>query len=368
MSSAALTDNKEASEKAAAPQASAMPQAPAAPKKNNRSRIIAIVAGVAVGIGAFVYLSHRGKESTDDAFIEGHIVQISPKIAERVDKVLVDDNAIVKAGDPLVELDPLDNMALVAQAEANLASSQAKLIQAQAQLKSAEAGFEQARADIQQEQASSENSDKELTRSTDLRKSGAIAQREYDTALMEQQSARASLVSKQKKALAAESDVKVANAAVQSAQAMVRQAEALMQTAKLRISYTHITAPQSGRVTRKNVEPGNYVQAGSPLMAIVSNDVWVVANFKETQLDEMRPGQRVDIRVDAYPDLQVTGHVDSIQSGTGSRFSLLPSENATGNYVKVVQRVPVKIVLDPLPQGSPILGPGMSVIPTVHVN
>jgi membrane fusion protein (multidrug efflux system) len=137
--------------------------------------------------------------------------------------------------------------------------------------------------------------------------------------------------------------------------------------AALRLSFTHITAPEAGRVTRRTIEEGAYVQVGQALMTVVPNDFWVVANFKETQLDTVRPGQPVDIRVDAYPELRLRGHVDSVQAGTGARFSLLPPENATGNYVKVVQRVPVKIVFDQLPHDPTLLGPGMSVVPTIRV-
>ena len=146
------------------------------------------------------------------------------------------------------------------------------------------------------------------------------------------------------------------------------QAQAILDSARLRLSYTKIYAPTDGRVTRKNVEPGSSVQTGATLLAIVPSDTWVVANFKETQLDDMRPGQPVDIHVDAYPSLDLHGRVESIQSGTGSRFSLLPSENATGNFVKVVQRVPVKIFITDLPKDAPELTPGMSVVPTVHVD
>jgi membrane fusion protein, multidrug efflux system len=184
---------------------------------------------------------------------------------------------------------------------------------------------------------------------------------------MEALSSRAAFDGKRQSALSAQSSVKVRAAEVKAAEAQIVQAQAVLASAMLRLSYTRILAPTTGRITRKNVEPGSYVQTGSALFAIVPPDVWVVANFKETQLDQMRPGQPVDVRIDAYPSLDLHGKVESIQSGTGSRFSLLPSENATGNYVKVVQRVPVKILLD-LPKDAPELTPGMSVVPTVHVD
>ena len=330
-------------------------------------RAILIGTGVALVIVAVVfYLVHRGKESTDDSFIEAHVIQISPQIAERVEKVHVDDNQIVKKGELLVELDSQNEVVLFETARANLASSQAKLTQAQAQLDATTADLAQAHADTDQAKANADNAAKDLTRNSELRQSGAIAQREYDTSQMQALSSKAAFASKQQGALAAESQIKVVQAEVKAAEAQVVQAEAMVDAARLRLSYTKIYAPTAGRVTRKNVEPGSYVQAGAALLAVVPPEVWVVANFKETQLDEMRPGQPVDIHIDAYPSLKLTGHVDSIQSGTGSRFSLLPSENATGNYVKVVQRVPVKIAID-LPKDAPELTPGMSVVPTVHV-
>lgn len=310
---------------------------------------------------------NHGKESTDDAFIEAHIVQISPEISERVLKVCVDDNQMIQKGDLLVELDPRNNQALYAQAEANLATSQAKLVQAQAQLTTAEADLAQSQSDVIEAQANADNAAKELTRSTELRVRGVIAQREFDNAQAEKLSSQAGLLGKQKKVLGSTSDIKVAEAAVTAAEAQVKQGEALLETARLRLSFTKIYAPESGLVTRKNVEPGNYVQTGNALMAIVPDEYWVIANYKETQLSHMRPGQSVDIKLDAYPWLKLHGHVDSIQAGTGSRFSLLPAENATGNFVKVVQRVPVKIVLDALPKDTPQLAPGMSAVPTVYV-
>jgi membrane fusion protein (multidrug efflux system) len=347
-----------------------MPKPAPAPGKpaRPRRRLLLLGLGIVAVIGATaVYLAHRGKESTDDAFIEAHVVTISPQISERVDRVLVKDNEVVKKGDLLVELDPLNEQVLYETAKANLASSEAKLVQANAQAKAASADLAQARADVQQAQANADNAAKELTRSAELRKTGAIAQREYDNALAQALSTKAELSSKQQSALSSESTVKVRAAEVNAARASLDQARALLDAAKLRLSYTKIHAPESGRVTRKNVEPGSYVQTGNALLAIVPPETWVVANFKETQLTRMRPGQHVEIRVDAYPSLRLEGVVDSIQSGTGSRFSLLPAENATGNFVKVVQRLPVKIAFVNVPKNAPLLAPGMSVEPTVFV-
>ena len=324
----------------------------------------AVLAALVIGTGH--YLESRVRESTDDAFIEARVMQISPKISEKVLRVLVSDNQMVKRGDLLVELDPRDTQALVNQAKANLDSSDAKLEEAKARLSADRAGHAQALADVNEAKALADNAGQESVRSKSLRKSGAIAQREFDQTMAGELSTKAVLMSKQQKAIVAESGVKVAEAAVVAAEAMVKQSRALLDTTQLRMDNTKIFSPGTGRVTRKNVETGNFVQPGNALMAVVEPEVWVVANFKETQLARMRPGQPVEVRVDSYPNLRLKGKVDSIQSGTGSRFSLLPPENATGNYVKVVQRVPVNIRLD-VPEGSPLLAPGMSVSPSVLV-
>ena len=309
---------------------------------------------VALGFGVRHFLKTRKLESTDDAFIESHVMQVSPKISEKVLRVLVEDNQVVERGALLVELDPRDTQALVNQAKANLDSSLAKVAEAKAQLAAVRAGQAQAVADVNESRALADNAGKESVRSKTLRKSGAIAQREFDQMMASELSTKAALASKEQKALAAESSIQVSVAAVASAEAMVEQARALLDTTRIRMDNTKIFAPGDGRITRKNVEVGNFVQPGNALMAIVSPDVWVVANFKETQLARVHPG------------LSLKGKIDSIQDGTGSRFSLLPPENATGNYVKVVQRIPVKILID-LPAGSPLLEPGMSVTPFVQV-
>ena len=332
-----------------------------------RGKIIAAIAISSVVLFAGrSYLLHRGSETTDDAFIESHVMQVSSKIPEKVARVHVSDNQMVEAGQLLVELETRDTQALVNQARANLVSSEAKLDQARAQAEAEQSSQAQCQADVGEAKATSDNAEQELERAKSLRKSGAISQREFDQTLAKALSTKSALASKQQKACGAESGVKVAQASVASAKAMVDQSKALLDMAELRLSNTKIFAPEAGRVTRKNVEPGNYVHAGTPLMAVVSPQVWVVANFKETQLASMREGQSAEVEVDSYPGLRIPGRIDSIQAGTGSRFSLLPPENATGNYVKVVQRVPVKIALE-IPPDAPLLAPGMSVSPTVRV-
>jgi len=347
------------------PDASSPDPEPKPKRRLQRRYFVAIFVIVAVAVGVTLFVN-RGMESTDDAFVEAHVLQVSPQIAGQVSKVYVDDNQEVKAGDLLVEIDPRDNQAIYDSAAANLASAEAKYAQAQAQLNISQAALQQAKFDVENAQANADNTDKELKRSQELRTRGVISQQDLDNADTAQRTSKATLDGRNKRVIAADAEVTMNQAAVKSGQAQIELAKAMLETARLRLSYNKIYAPQDGRVTRKNVEPGNYVQTGSALMAVVPHDVWVVANYKETQLNHMRQGQPVDIKIDAYPSLHLQGRVESIQKGTGARFSLLPSENATGNYVKVVQRVPVKIVFEHLPSDAPILAPGMSVIPVVN--
>src|SRR6476620_2605237 len=271
-----------------------------------------ILAIVGIGYGAFAMFHSFTHESTDDAFVDAHIILTAPKIAGRVAAVHITDNQDVKKGDLLIEIDPADAEAALAQARAKLGHDEA------AQLKA----------------------DQDLKRQQDLFGKGAISPQDRDTAIQ--------------------------NAATTKAD--VQTDKAAIQQAELNLNYTKIFAPEDGRVTKKAVEAGDYVQVGQDLFALVMPERWTTANFKETQLRNMRPGQRAEVSVDAYPDHPLRGHVDSIQAGSGARFSLLPPENATGNYVKVVQRVPVKIVLDEQPDVQRVLGPGMSVVPTVAVS
>jgi membrane fusion protein (multidrug efflux system) len=249
--------------------------------------------------------------STDDATIEAHVIPVSAKIAGHVARVLIDDNQVVKAGDVLAEIDPRDFQTRLDQARGKVASGRAEAAKTDADLKRAQALFSRDEASKQ--------------------------------------------------------DLEHAQAAGDAAKAELSQSDAALRQAELDLSYAKIVAPEAGRVTRKALEPGAYVSVGQPVLALVPAESWVVANFKETQLTRMRVGQAADIRVDAYPDQRLHGHVDSIQDGTGARFSLLPAENATGNFVKVVQRVPVKIVLDDKPTGGRVLAPGMSVEATVDL-
>jgi membrane fusion protein (multidrug efflux system) len=289
-----------------------MAETASSPEKKKKIVRIAIIAGSAlVLIGLVLFFLSSGRESTDDAFIEAHIIPISPKVAGSVQHVYVKDNQKVKAGELLVDIDDRDYVAALAEARAKVAQAEA----------------EAARA------------------STDAARYAAIYKKDG--------------ISKQV--------LDQAHAAARTTQAKLESERAAAQKAELDLSYTKLVAPQDGQVTRKAIEPGAYVQVGQIVLAIVGADVWVTANFKETQITHIRPGQPVRIKVDTYPGKAFEGHVDSIQAGTGERFSLMPPENATGNYVKVVQRVPVKIVFDRPNDQNVLLAPGMSVVPSVQI-
>jgi membrane fusion protein (multidrug efflux system) len=323
--------------------------------------VIAAVAAIVV----LWWLHARQYESTDDAFIDAHIVLVAPQVAGRVQQVLVKDNQDVSKGQLLVKIDPADYQVALDQSQAALAEAQGKLAQAQAQKSVADANAAQAQAQVQVVQANARNAQQELNRYQQLSRA-AVSQQQLDNATAAATSSAAQVQAAQKQAAAAAAQANAAVTAITTAKAAVASAQAKIDQAKLMLSYTQIHASEAGLVTRKSVVPGNYIQVGQQLMAIVPHEVWVTGNYKETQLANMRPGQPVEISVDAFPDLDLHGHVDSIQAGSGAVFSLLPPQNATGNYVKVVQRVPVKITFDSLPD-QPRLAPGMSVEPTVKV-
>ena len=342
------------------------------PAKTKRRRPLLLALGAVALLGAGIYggrafVHARHYEGTDDAFVEGHVVQVSPKVAAHVVAVLFDDNQEVKRGQTLVELDPRDFAVAVEVAEANLLAARGRLAQAEAQGLVARAGAEQARAEIASAEATNENAAADLARNRDLNRQHVIDRREFDTSNAGAKGAAAALEATRQRAAGAQAQITLAGAQVQAARAEVTQGEAGVRQAQLNLGYCTITAPADGRVARKSVEPGNYAQPGQALLAVVQHDVWVVANFKETQLADMRPGQPVELWVDAFPGRPLRGHVESLQLGTGSRFSLLPPENATGNYVKVVQRNPTKIVFDEPADTLDRLAPGMSVEPEVRV-
>ena len=339
-----------------------------APKKSHRRRNIAVgIAAliVAAAVGTYYLEFVAPYESTDDAFIDAHVTPIAPQVSGRVEKVLVRDNQFVNAGDVLVQIDPSNYQAKLDQERANFSSAKSRLGQANAQLSVDQAKVQQETANVVAAEAEAKRADADSKRYRAIGTSG-VSESQIDLADTQARSADAEVIVAHNKELAAESQVTLDQANIETASAAVKSSEAAVRQAELDLSYTQVTAHEPGYVTHRTVEADAYVQPGQALLAIVPKDVWVVANFKETQLNLMRPGQPVTLKVDAYPGTKFTGHVDSIQAGAGARFSLLPPENASGNYVKVVQRVPVKIVLDST-DTQHILGPGMSVVPEVRV-
>ena len=311
--------------------------------------------------------------TTDDAYTDGHAITIAPQVSGSVVALHVSDNQRVKAGDVLIEIDPRAYAAARDQAqgslqvaEAQLANSRinlewarieypAKLAAAQAQLASAQAAWFKADADARRQRG--------LPRQ-------ATTQQDIDNANAALKSADAQVDQAQatlRQADMVQQFVGEAEAQVRQLEAQVTLAKAQLDQATLNLSWTKVVAPQDGWITKRNVEQGNYVQAGQSIFSIVTPDIWITANFKESQLARMHPGQLVDISVDAYPDLKLTGHLDSIQLGSGARFTAFPPENATGNFVKIVQRIPVKIVIDSGLNPDLPLPLGLSVEPTIHL-
>jgi len=321
-------------------------------------------------------------ESTDDAFIAAHVVSIAPRIAGQVSAVHVLDNEMVHSNELLVEIDPADYSTSVTQkqssadaAAANYRSFLAALELMNEKVTTAKATADESKADADAAQATDARAQSDFQRFTELRKQNTISAQEFDAAQAAVGEADANLAAARQKAIAdtskideSRAELAATEAAVSVALAQLRLAEANVQAAQLDLSYTKVHAPCDGRVTRKAVEAGDYVQIGQQLMSLVPTDVWVIANFKESQLRKMKPGQPVSVEIDALGGRTFRARVDSVQAGSGAAFSLLPPENATGNYVKVVQRVPVKILFDePLPADH-TFGPGLSVTPSVRVS
>jgi len=339
------------------------------PRKPRRlaAAAILLLASAAIGSAGAWWWHSRAFETTDNAFITSHVTSVSPQVGGRVLEVLVEDNQKASAGDVLIRLDKAPFRVKADQARANLNEAKEKLQEARSQHQVALAAADQARADAASVEAQAANAATDLKRYKNLVASGAVSQQAHDNAETQARTSSSALLSARKHLAAAEAQASLAATQILTAQAGVEKNSAALDQAMLDLSYTEIKAQVPGRVTKKSVEPGDYVQTGQAVLGLVQDDFWVVANFKETQLRDMRPGQPVSITVDAYPGQEFQGHVDSLQAGTGAAFSLLPPENATGNYVKVVQRVPVKIVFDLLRGDVWHLAAGMSVIPQVKV-
>jgi membrane fusion protein (multidrug efflux system) len=328
--------------------------------------IVCVIAGLAHGTKKISYgLAHEG---TDDAFVEGVIVLISSEVKGRVTKVLVSDNQVVQPGDALVEIFPADYGNLVQARQDALSRMRAEYQEIQASIKMKTMTLARVRADLDAAETSAVLAEKDLKRSDGLRKKEVISQSQYDQAESKWRAMKAHRDSAGASVAEIEAAIEALNAQLLTHTYKQKEAGTALNLARLDLDRTTITAPVGGRVAKKNVDEGKYVQQGQPLLSIVDDgSLWVVANFKETQIAHMRQGQPVDITVDAYPGVTFAGHVDSFQPGTGSVFSLLPPQNATGNFVKVVQRVPVKILIDSKPDPAHPLRPGLSVYPSVAI-
>ncbi len=324
------------------------------PKNNKKKLISFLILGSVLGglsLAAYSYFG-ANRITTDDAYIEGRIHSIAPKISGTVKEVQVDDNQGVKKGDLLVEIDPLDYEVKVNEAQAALEAEKARLLDA-------EAGIKAAAANLRMQEATLNQASLDKKRAEALFKDNVIPKEKHEKVLTAYDFAVA-------QENAAKEQLEKTKSLKGLEESLIKQREASLKTAGLNLGYARIYSPTSGYVTKKSVEAGNQVQAGQPLMAVIAlDDIWVMANYKETQLKDVRPGQRVLIKIDTYPGKVFTGKVDSIMAGTGAAFSLFPPENALGNYVKIVQRIPVKIVFDKTTDQSRILRIGMSCVPTI---
>ena len=315
---------------------------------------ILIAIGILFVIFLIFYIHYRNTHiSTDDAYIEGRIHTMAPKVAGTAKSVNVSDNQRVVKGQILLEIDPADYQYKVNSAAADLEAEKAKLFDAQA-------GIENAEAELEVQEASFNQATLDKNRAESLFKQGVIPQEQHEKAVttFNVTSAQVKAARQQREKAKSEKSVR---------EAVIKQKESALDIAKLNLSYTKIYSPSDGFVTNKNVEVGNQLQKNQPVMAIVDlKDIWLVANYKETQLKNVRAGQPVKIKVDTYPGTIFKGEVESIMAGTGAIFSLFPPENALGNYVKVVQRIPVKIVFEKTQEDGKVLRVGMSCMPTIY--
>jgi membrane fusion protein (multidrug efflux system) len=336
------------------------------PRRHPVAAVIILVAVAALVVGAILWWLHaRQYESTDDAFIAARTVTVAAEVSGRIAEVPVNDNDEVAAGDVIVRIDDTTYQASLKQAEAQVAEAQAAIANAAAQIEAQAAKVDAARKQVTQARAALQFAKDQNQRNQQLLNKGAGTEQAAQQSATTLQQDQAAFDSAGANVVAAEKQVAVLQSQEKSAEAQLKAAEAGRAQAAASLSHTTIEAPVAGRATHISAAKGSYAQPGQALMMFVPQEVWVTANFKETQLDLMHPGQPVDIEIDAYPEKTFHGHVDSIQAGSGTAFSLLPAENATGNFVKVVQRVPVKIVFERPP--DVYLGPGLSVVPTVKV-
>ena len=342
--------------------------------RKRRFRLFGFLALLAIAVGggltAYYILYASRFEVTDDAFIDGEIVRVSSQVAGALVDVPAQENTRVAPGDVLARIDP-------SAAEAQLALTEAQLAEARSAVGSASAEIGQAKANVTAQESArdgakvrADNAGTTAQRYEELaRRSGSttISQQQVDDAVANARQAEADLASAEGLVTQARAAVTSAGASLNSAQAQVSAAQAQVENARVQLGYHTVSAAIPGQIVQLAVNTGSFVAAGTQMMAIVPDDLYVTANFKETQLQDISVGQKVDIRVDAFPDVEFHGHVDSIQHGAGQAFALLPPQNATGNFVKVVQRVPVRIAIDNPSLADYPIGPGMSVVPSVRI-
>jgi membrane fusion protein (multidrug efflux system) len=356
---------------------------------NNRRKkvIVFILCPILIFVGAvtlYFYREYKGTHiSTDDAFIDGRVHPIASKVSGTVKVLYVRDNQFVKKGDPLLELDPMDYDVRVQEAQAGLEAERAKLSEirdkvdtTQKQLIGINASLEEARANLELQEATLRQAGVDFRRTDVLLRKEVVARESYDKAKTSYDVAMAQVKAARERIKQLEASLETQKAVIKQTEtslvpqhAQIQQKEATLKGAALSKSYTKLYSSSDGYIAKKTVENGNQIQSGQFLMAVVPlNDIWITANYKETQLERVKPGQRVKVEIDTYPGKVFYGKVESVQAGTGSVFSLFPPENATGNYVKIVQRIPVKIILDQNTDPSHILRIGMSVVSTILVN
>lgn len=349
---------------------------PRAPRRRSYRRwiILGILALIVAAGATYYWWSTRGLVTTDDAYTDGFVSSIAPQVSGQVVDLAVDDNQHVHKGDVLFRIDPRPFIDARDKAQANLVNMRGQLAAARFAAEVAQKNFpaalDAAKAQLASAQATLFKAQTDARRQHSLPRAATTQQDvDYaDAALRQAQAQVAQAEAQVAEAEPVKQNIGEIQARVTQLDGGVKQAEADLATANLNLEWATVRSPRDGWVTQRTVARGNYVQPGQTVMSIVSDKVWVTANFKETQLTDIRPGQRVTFEVDAYPSLHLTGHVDSIQLGSGSRFSAFPAENATGNFVKIVQRVPVKLVIDSGLDPKLPLPLGISVVPTVHLN
>ncbi|MRX07204.1 HlyD family efflux transporter periplasmic adaptor subunit [Pseudoduganella sp. FT25W] len=359
------------------PAAGAAPAAPAAPAAasqppNRRVLVIAaIVALVAIGVGGRMWYRSHYYVETDNAYVAGHVTPVSSRISGVVTKLLIEDNQLVKEGDVIAELDPFDQGVRVEQIQAQIASAKQQVVQADAQIVQVQAQASAAAAQVAQSQAQLVRANQDAERFGQLYNSQmkAVSKSELDAAVAARASAVADVAARKDSTAAAKAQIESAKSARDVAQAQVAVLQVQLKDAQQQLAYNKILAPVTGRIGKRTIEVGQRVQPGQQLTAIVQENVWLTANFKETQLAELKPGQEVKVSVDALPGRELIGKVDSFSPASGAQFALLPADNATGNFTKIVQRVPVKVTFKPedVKALSGRLVPGMSAIAEVSL-